>query len=61
MIFMFNPVDGLKGINYQEITAVLAQAVKEQQHQIESQQKQIDELKTLINTLVANQTSPGNN
>jgi hypothetical protein len=56
-----NSVDGLKGINYPEITVVLAQAVKEQQQQIESQQKQIDELKTLVNNLIANQTSKGGN
>jgi hypothetical protein len=55
-----NPTDGLKGINYPEITAVLAQAVKEQQQQIESQQKEINELKTLVNTLVSNQTGQGN-
>jgi len=30
-----NPVDGLKGVNYAEITAVLVEAVKEQQKQIE--------------------------
>jgi trimeric autotransporter adhesin len=63
-----NPVDGLKGINYPEITAVLAQAVKEQQQQIESTKQEnqklrteLDELKTLVNTLIANQTSKGNN
>ncbi len=37
-----NPVDGYKGVNYPEMTAVLAEAVKEQQHQIESLQKQIE-------------------
>jgi Chaperone of endosialidase/Head domain of trimeric autotransporter adhesin len=63
-----NPVDGLKGINYPEITAVLAQAVKEQQQQIESTKlenqklkSELDELKTIVNTLIANQTSKGNN
>ncbi len=30
-----NPVDGYKGINYAEVSAVLAEAVKEQQQQIE--------------------------
>jgi hypothetical protein len=55
-----NPVDGLKGINYPEITAVLAQAVKEQEQKIDSQQKEIDDLKTLVNTLIANQTAQVN-
>jgi hypothetical protein len=62
-----NPVDGLKGINYPEITAVLAQAVKEQQQQIESTKQEnqqlrseLDELKVLVNTLVANQAGQGN-
>ncbi len=31
-----NPTDGLKGINYAELTAVLAEAIKEQQLQINS-------------------------
>jgi hypothetical protein len=55
-----NPVDGLKGINYPEITAVLAQAVKEQDQKIEKQQKEIDELKSLVNNLIANQTAQVN-
>ncbi len=42
-----NPVDGLKGINYAELTAVFAEAIKEQQSIIESQQKEIDRLKGL--------------
>ena len=37
-----NPVDKLKGINYNEITVVLAEAVKEQQKIIESQKAKID-------------------
>ncbi|MDQ1297414.1 MAG: hypothetical protein QG611_1396, partial [Bacteroidota bacterium] len=51
-----NPADGLKGVNYAEMTAVLVEAIKEQQHQIESQQKEIEELKALVNSLIANQT-----
>jgi trimeric autotransporter adhesin len=47
-----NTVDGLKGINYSEITAVLVQAVKEQQHEIDLQRKEIDELKALVNSLI---------
>ena len=46
---------------YSLFTVPLVKAVQEQQKQIESQQKEIDELKTLINTLVANQISKGNN
>jgi hypothetical protein len=47
-----NPADGLKGINYSEITAVLAQAVKEQQHEIDLQRKEIDELKAIVRSLI---------
>jgi ABC-type Fe3+-citrate transport system substrate-binding protein len=43
-----NQVDGLKGINYPEITAVLVQAVKEQQKQIESQNERIERLERMI-------------
>jgi trimeric autotransporter adhesin len=39
-----NPVDGLKGINYAEMTAVLVEAVKEQQKMIEKLQKRVEEL-----------------
>jgi hypothetical protein len=51
-----NPVDSLKGINYPELTAVLAQAIKEQQQQIDIQKKEIDELKSLVNSLISNQS-----
>lgn len=50
-----NPVDGLKGINYSEITAVLAQAIKEQQQQISKQQKEIDELKAIVSRILQDQ------
>jgi hypothetical protein len=46
-----NPVDGLKGINYAEISAVLAEAIEEQQKQIESQQQQIDLLLRMISEM----------
>jgi hypothetical protein len=39
-----NPVDGLKGINYAEMTAVLVEAVKEQQKMIEELQRKVEEL-----------------
>ncbi|MGD0342575.1 MAG: tail fiber domain-containing protein, partial [Bacteroidales bacterium] len=59
-IVFTNPVDGLKGINYSQASALFVEAIKEQQKQIESQQKEIDELKTLVNTLIANQTAQVN-
>jgi Hep_Hag. len=66
-IVFTNPVDGLKGINYSQASALFVEAIKEQQkritgqqQQIESQQKEIDELKTLINSLIANQTAQVN-
>jgi hypothetical protein len=43
-----NPADGYKGVNYAEMTAVLVEAMKEQQKIIDSQQQQIDELKSLV-------------
>jgi hypothetical protein len=47
-----NPVDGLKGINYPEITALLAQAMKEQQVIIQKQQHDIDRLQKMEKELV---------
>jgi hypothetical protein len=47
-----NEVDGFKGINYSEMTAVLIEAVKEQQSMIESQQQQIDRLERLVEELM---------
>jgi hypothetical protein len=40
--------DGFKSVAYDKITAVLTEAIKEQQEIIENQQQQIDELKTLV-------------
>jgi len=37
-----NEVDGYKGINYPEVTAVLTEAIKEQQKIIEDMQKKDD-------------------
>ena len=56
-----NEVDGYKGINYAEVSAVIVEAFKEQQNLITNQQKQIDELKDLVNTLIANQTGQDDN
>ena len=52
--------DGLLSVKYQNLVAVLTEAIKEQQQQIESQQKEIDELKALVNSLIANQTAQVN-
>jgi hypothetical protein len=52
--------DGFKAVAYDKITAVLTEAIKEQQRLIESQQKKIDELKILVNSLAANQQGQGN-
>jgi len=46
-----NPADGLKGVNYAEMTAVLVEAMKEQQHQIESYKSENDYLKSQLQTL----------
>ncbi len=47
-IVFTNPVDGLKGINYAQTSALFVEAIKEQQQQIESQQKEIEELKMMM-------------
>lgn len=52
-IVFTNPVDGLKGINYSQTSALFVEAIKEQQKQIESQQKEINELKALVNSLLS--------
>jgi hypothetical protein len=52
--------NGFKSVDYGKMTVVLLQAVKEQQIQIEGQQKEIGELKSLVNNLIANQTVQGN-
>ncbi|MCX6302469.1 MAG: tail fiber domain-containing protein, partial [Bacteroidia bacterium] len=45
--------DGYKSVAYDKITAVLTEAIKEQQKQIEIQQKEIDDLKALVKDLIA--------
>lgn len=42
-----NEVDGYKGVNYAEMSAVLVEAIKEQQTVIEKQQEEINSLKTI--------------
>jgi hypothetical protein len=46
-----NPVDGYKGVNYAEMTAVLTEAVKEQQEQIELQNQKIEQLEKMITSM----------
>lgn len=56
-----NESDGFKSLNYNGMIPVLVEAIKEQQKQIQDQQKDIDELKDLVNTLIANKTTQENN
>jgi hypothetical protein len=43
---------GLKSVKYQNMVAVLTEAIKEQQTQIESQKSEIEELKDLVKQLI---------
>jgi len=59
-----NSSTGLWGLNYDKLIPVLVKAIQEQQTQIESSkqenqklQSEIYELKTLVNSLIANQTA----
>ncbi len=47
--------DGYKSVSYEKMSAIFIEAFKEQQVQIENQQKEIDELKNLVNMLITNQ------
>jgi hypothetical protein len=47
-------------VDYTKLTPILVEAVKEQQQQIETQRKEIIELKTLVNSLIANQATQVN-
>jgi hypothetical protein len=51
---------GYKMVDYTKLTPILVEAVKEQQQQIETQRKEIIELKTLVNSLIANQATQVN-
>ena len=55
--------NGYKAVSYEKLSVVLLEGMKEQQHQIESVKKEneqlkseIDELKSLLNTLMVNKT-----
>jgi len=43
-----NPEDGYKGVNYAEMTAVLVEAIKEQQKVIEQLKAEVEELKSKV-------------
>ena len=44
-LVFINEADGYKGVNYAEVTAVLVEAVKEQQKMIEELKAEIEQLK----------------
>ena len=44
-----NPVDGLKGVQYAEMSALLLEALREQQHLIERQREELDALRQQVN------------
>ena len=48
-----NNVDGYKGINYAEMSAVLVEAIKEQQKIIESQKEELELLKERLSAIEA--------
>jgi hypothetical protein len=58
--FVVSDSDGYKSIAYGQINAVLVEAIKEQQKQIDSQQKEISELKDLVKNLLDNKYMQGN-
>jgi hypothetical protein len=47
--------DGYKSVSYEKMSAVFIEGFKLQQKQIERQQKEIEELKSLVNSLITNQ------
>ena len=51
----FSEVDNLYGVDYAAFGVIAIKAIQEQQSIIEDQQKQIDELKTLVTTLLNKQ------
>jgi hypothetical protein len=66
-IVFTNTVDGLKGINYSQVSPLFVEAIKEQQQQIKSIKEEtlqlkseLEELKSLVNSLIANQTAKVN-
>jgi multidrug resistance efflux pump len=56
-----NQVDGLKGINYSQATALLVEAIKEQQKQIESYKSQLQLLQEEVEQIKAMLAKGGGN
>lgn len=52
VVYEENGIDAI-GLDYSKLTPLLLEAIKEQQRQLESQQKEIDELKVLVRNLTA--------
>jgi hypothetical protein len=50
-----NPSDGLKGVNYPEMSAVLVEAIKEQQQEIESYKSEIQSLQDKVKKIESQQ------
>jgi hypothetical protein len=48
--------NGYKAVSYEKLSVILIEGIQEQQLQIEKQQREIDELKILVNTLITDQT-----
>jgi hypothetical protein len=64
---VYTDPEGYKSVSYEKIVPVLIEAIKDQQKQIESTNQEnqqlkleLDELKALVNTLIANQTAQVN-
>ena len=51
--------NGYKSVSYEKLSVLLVESIKEQQKQIQDQQKEIDELRTLVKDLISDQTSKG--
>jgi hypothetical protein len=54
-IVFTNPVDGLKGINYSQVSALFVEAIKEQQKIIDSQKDEISSLKSRMEQIESQQ------
>ena len=48
---------GYKMVDYSKLSAVFLEGIKEQQIRIDTQQKEIDDLKAMVNSLLINQTA----
>jgi hypothetical protein len=52
---------GYKAVSYEKLSVLLVESIKEQQQQIDKQQKEIADLKSLVKDLINNKIEPGNN